>query len=196
MIPLFGASHCLKQSRNSRLTGGNTALEKCQALVSGLANVINWQSYRFYSFPKSISATKADALWSSKEALYGYSANATRSCEDHRFGGPRLTGDNSWRSRGAIDREPAIRSLFMSNVVQITRNNTEEHQATKREVSVETQLPWFQFYVGDTLRRTEDMNAAEFGAYVSLLMFYWNHCRLLGKTCPALLALTSTHGVP
>jgi uncharacterized protein YdaU (DUF1376 family) len=46
----------------------------------------------------------------------------------------------------------------------------------QREVSQE--MPWFQFYVGDVFRRTEDMSAAQFGAYILLLMFYWNHSRL------------------
>jgi hypothetical protein len=49
-------------------------------------------------------------------------------------------------------------------------------RASPREPSlVQTQLPWFQFYVGDVHRRIEDMNATEVGAYLLLLMFYWNH---------------------
>jgi uncharacterized protein YdaU (DUF1376 family) len=40
---------------------------------------------------------------------------------------------------------------------------------------IETQLPWFQFYVGDVYRRIEDMNTTEIGAYLLLLMYHWNH---------------------
>jgi uncharacterized protein YdaU (DUF1376 family) len=46
------------------------------------------------------------------------------------------------------------------------------------DLKLETQLPWFKFYVGDVLRRTEDMNATQVGAYLLLLMFHWNHSRL------------------
>lgn len=63
----------------------------------------------------------------------------------------------------------------MSKIVHI---KPQTNVAKRDEASLETQLPWFKFYVGDTLTRTQDMNAAELGAYFSLLMFHWNHCRL------------------
>jgi uncharacterized protein YdaU (DUF1376 family) len=38
--------------------------------------------------------------------------------------------------------------------------------------------PYFNFFVGDVAKRTMDMNATEFGAYMLLVMFYWEHGRL------------------
>src|SRR2546423_159816 len=38
--------------------------------------------------------------------------------------------------------------------------------------------PYFSFFVGDVAKRTMDMNATEFGAYMLLVMFYWEHGRL------------------
>jgi hypothetical protein len=54
-------------------------------------------------------------------------------------------------------------------------DRTEIFQMTSSELKLETQLPWFRFYVGDVLRRTEDMNATQVGAYLLLLMYHWNH---------------------
>src|SRR5437763_14671205 len=48
----------------------------------------------------------------------------------------------------------------------------------KSPLEIKKQLPWFQFFVGDTARRTQDMDAREFGAYMLLLMYHWEHGRL------------------
>lgn len=38
-----------------------------------------------------------------------------------------------------------------------------------------THLPWMPLYIGDELARTSHFTAEEFGAYVSLIMHYWQH---------------------
>jgi uncharacterized protein YdaU (DUF1376 family) len=38
--------------------------------------------------------------------------------------------------------------------------------------------PYFAFYVGDVQKRTMDMNGTEFGAYMLLVMYYWELDRL------------------
>jgi len=55
-------------------------------------------------------------------------------------------------------------------------------------IELETQLPWFKFYVGDVLKRTMDMNAMEVGAYLLLLMYHWNHSCLPAESDVARVA--------
>jgi hypothetical protein len=95
----------------------------------------------------------------------------TRFIRRHRFSSASYGGScNQPTGSEGFSPVAALESFSMSNVSQLRIVSSRE--------PVETQLPWFPFYVGDFLRRTMDMNATEAGAYIFLLTYYWEKDRL------------------